>query len=75
MVESQGTLESPVFRSRGCANPDYVALTQGKGHAIHIWTVDSSADVTFLAALGVDAIISNRPRMVRSVLQKVGASG
>jgi glycerophosphoryl diester phosphodiesterase len=57
------------------ANPDYVALTQGKGHAVHVWTVDAPADVTFLAALGVDAIISNRPRMVRSVLQKVGAPG
>ena len=64
-----------MFLSHGCANPDYVALTQGKGHDIHIWTVDSSADVTFLAAPGVDAVISNRPRMVRSVLQEVGASG
>ena len=57
------------------ANPEYVALTQGQGNAVFVWTVDSPADVTFLAALGVDAIISNRPLMVRSVLRKVGASG
>jgi hypothetical protein len=31
--------------------------------------------VTFLAALGVDAIISNRPLMVRSTLEKARASG
>jgi glycerophosphoryl diester phosphodiesterase len=57
------------------ANPEYVGLVREKGNAVHVWTVDSPADVTFLAALGVDAIISNRPLMVRAALEKARASG
>ena len=51
------------------ANPGYVASVQSMGGAVHVWTVDVPADVAFLASLGVDAIISNRPLMVRSVLE------
>ena len=51
------------------ANPGYVASVHSMGGAVHVWTVDSPADVAFLASLGVDAIISNRPLMVRSVLE------
>ena len=51
------------------ANPGYVALVHSMGGTVHVWTVDVPADVAFLASLGVDAIISNRPLMVRSVLE------
>jgi glycerophosphoryl diester phosphodiesterase len=51
------------------ANPSYVASVHSMGGAVHVWTVDVPADVAFLASLGVDAIISNRPLMVRSVLE------
>ena len=38
------------------------------GHAVHVWTVDDPADVRLCLQLGVDAIISNRPAMVRGVM-------
>ncbi|WP_079127380.1 glycerophosphodiester phosphodiesterase [Streptomyces sp. TP-A0874] len=49
-------------------NPDYVARAHRLGHRVHVWTVDSPADVEFCAGLGVDGIITNRPRQVLSQL-------
>jgi len=36
---------------------------------VHVWTVDAAADVDLVLGLGVDAIITNRPRVV---LARVG---
>jgi glycerophosphoryl diester phosphodiesterase len=38
------------------------------GYAIHVWTVDAAAEIRCLAALGVDAIITNRPAAARAAL-------
>ncbi|MGN6474751.1 MAG: glycerophosphodiester phosphodiesterase [Mycobacteriales bacterium] len=43
------------------AFPDFVARAHEKGHEVHVWTVDAPADMDYLAGLGVDAIITNRP--------------
>ncbi|HEY5833313.1 glycerophosphodiester phosphodiesterase [Streptomyces sp.] len=50
------------------ANPGYVARLHRVGHAVHVWTVDEPADVELCVRLGVDAIITNRPRQVLSQL-------
>ena len=50
------------------AHPDYVAKAHGAGHPVHVWTVDEPADVKLCQELGVDAIITNRPRQVRDQL-------
>lgn len=41
-----------------------------KGYAVHAWTVDKPTEVAALRALGVDAIITNRPAAVLSQLTK-----
>jgi glycerophosphoryl diester phosphodiesterase len=46
------------------AHPGYVAKAHSVGHPVHVWTVDEPADVTLCQELGVDAIITNRPRQV-----------
>lgn len=38
------------------------------GHGVHVWTVNEPADVELCVGLGVDAIITNRPRAVLSQL-------
>lgn len=48
---------------------DYVDAVHGHGHLVHVWTVDDPDDVRLCQRLGVDAIISNRPAMVRGVLE------
>lgn len=46
------------------ANPGYVAKAHRLGHRVHVWTVDEPADVDLCVRLGVDAVITNRPRQV-----------
>ncbi|WP_086159529.1 glycerophosphodiester phosphodiesterase [Streptomyces marincola] len=53
-------------------DPGYVARAHRAGHEVHVWTVDDPADVELCARLGVDAIITNRPRTVREQLDRLG---
>lgn len=45
-------------------HPGYVAKLKKAGHQVHVWTVNEDADVDLCVSLGVDAIITNRPRQV-----------
>ncbi|MFE6687709.1 glycerophosphodiester phosphodiesterase family protein [Streptomyces sp. NPDC057743] len=50
------------------AHPDYVARAHRAGHQVHVWTVNEASDVEMCRELGVDAIITNRPKQVRKQL-------
>ncbi|MER6033272.1 MULTISPECIES: glycerophosphodiester phosphodiesterase [unclassified Streptomyces] len=50
------------------SHPAYVERLKRAGHQVHVWTVNEPADVDLCAGLGVDAIITNRPRAVLSRL-------
>jgi glycerophosphoryl diester phosphodiesterase len=45
-----------------------VARLRRAGHRVHVWTVDEALDVELCVRLGVDAIITNRPRQVLAQL-------
>jgi glycerophosphoryl diester phosphodiesterase len=49
-------------------HPYYVRRVQHQGQEVHVWTVDHTADVDLCLELGVDAIITNRPRHVLELL-------
>jgi glycerophosphoryl diester phosphodiesterase len=51
------------------ANPGFVARLHRAGNRVHVWTVDDPADVELCLRLGVDALITNRPR---EVLRQLG---
>ncbi len=51
------------------SHPAYVERLKGAGHQVHVWTVNEPRDVDLCAGLGVDAIITNRPR---AVLDRLG---
>ncbi|MDI5971462.1 glycerophosphodiester phosphodiesterase [Streptomyces sp. SL13] len=53
------------------ANPGYVAKLRRSGHQVHVWTVDEPRDVELCVHLGVDAIITNRPKQVLEQLGRV----
>jgi glycerophosphoryl diester phosphodiesterase len=46
----------------------FVDAAQGAGLQVHVWTIDNSAEMTDLLDLGVDAIMTDRPRLLRDVL-------
>ncbi|MFE1412398.1 glycerophosphodiester phosphodiesterase [Streptomyces sp. NPDC058746] len=49
-------------------HPGYIRKLQSAGHSVHVWTVNDPEDVQLCADLGVEAIITNRPRQVLSQL-------
>lgn len=48
------------------AHPRYVARAHARGNQVHVFVVDRDEDVDLCLRLGVDAIITNRPRHVRA---------
>ncbi|HEX3900214.1 MAG TPA: glycerophosphodiester phosphodiesterase family protein [Mycobacteriales bacterium] len=49
-------------------DPAFVERVHQRGAQVYVWTVDEPDDVALLASLGVDAVITNRPDIARSVL-------
>ncbi len=52
-------------------NPDWVHLMRRNGYGIYVWVVNTADDVRLCQELEVDAIITDRPRFVREVLNTV----
>ncbi|MFK4146189.1 glycerophosphodiester phosphodiesterase [Streptomyces sp. NPDC004065] len=50
------------------SHPAYVERLKAAGHQVHVWTVNEPEDVGLCVGLGVDAIITNRPRAVLAQL-------
>jgi glycerophosphoryl diester phosphodiesterase len=51
------------------SSPGLVAAWHRRGHRVFVWTVNEPRDVDLMLKLGVDAIITDRPRMV---LERIG---
>ncbi|MFD9306629.1 glycerophosphodiester phosphodiesterase [Streptomyces sp. NPDC060048] len=49
-------------------DPGLVGRLKAKGLQVRVWTVDETEDVELCVRLGVDTIITNRPRDVRKLL-------
>lgn len=52
-------------------HPGYVDRLHRAGHRVHVWTVNEPEDVELCARLGVEAIITNRPKQVLSQLGRL----
>lgn len=51
------------------SHPTYIERLKRSGRQVHVWTVNDARDVDLCVDLGVDAIITNRPR---AVLDRLG---
>lgn len=49
-------------------NANYMAWAKKLGWRVHVWTVDDPAEARGLADLGVHAIITNKPKLIRECL-------
>lgn len=49
-------------------HPGYIERLHRAGHRVHVWTVNEPEDVELCVRLGVEAIITNRPKQVLSQL-------
>lgn len=50
-------------------HPGYVQRVHNQGNRCYVWTVDEPDDVELVLALGVEGIITNRPAMVRDLIE------
>jgi glycerophosphoryl diester phosphodiesterase len=50
--------------------PAYVQMMKAGGYRINVWTVDDPGEMRRLLDLGVDAIITNRPDVLRQVMSQ-----
>jgi glycerophosphoryl diester phosphodiesterase len=48
--------------------PEFVEWARNKGYKINTWTVDDPAEMKRLIDLGIDAIISNKPDILRAAV-------
>ncbi|BFO22889.1 hypothetical protein SHKM778_92770 [Streptomyces sp. KM77-8] len=46
------------------SHPAYIERLKQADHQVHVWTVNEPEDVDLCVRLGVDAVITNRPRAV-----------
>lgn len=53
-------------------SPAFVERLKQTGNRVHVWTVNEPEDIDLCVGLGVDAIITNRPR---AVLEQLGRDG
>jgi glycerophosphoryl diester phosphodiesterase len=51
-------------------HPSYAARLAGNGRDIHVWTVNTEADLDLCLGLGVKAVISDRPRLMLDLLAR-----
>lgn len=51
----------------------FVAAAHGAGVAVHVWTIDDAEEMALLVDLGVDGIMTDRPRVLERVLTSKSA--
>ena len=54
--------------------PESVERWHRAGVEVHVWTVDEPGDLELCVSLGVDAVITNRPRAMRAALSAFASS-
>ena len=50
----------------------FVAAAHEHGVAVHVWTIDDEAEMELLVDVGVDAVMTDRPRTLEAVLRRRG---
>ena len=62
------------WRGVPVATPRALAAAHARGAQMHVWTVNEEAEMARLLDVGVDGLITDRPRLLRRVLERRGSS-
>ncbi len=57
---------------RALVDERFVAAAHARGLQVHVWTVDDPEECAAMLDLGVDGIMTDRPAMLRELLEKRG---
>jgi glycerophosphoryl diester phosphodiesterase len=57
---------------RAVVDERFLAAAHARGLQVHVWTVNDEADCGALLDLGVDGVMTDRPAMLRAVLEERG---
>jgi glycerophosphoryl diester phosphodiesterase len=57
---------------RALVDERFLAAAHSRDLQVHVWTVDTPEDATTMLDLGVDGVMTDRPAMVRDLLQDRG---
>lgn len=62
----------PQFRGIPVATPRLVRAAHARGLQVHVWTVDDAPEMERLLDIGVDGLMTDRPSLLKAVLQRRG---
>jgi glycerophosphoryl diester phosphodiesterase len=57
---------------RALVDERFVAAAHARGLQVHVWTVDTPEEAATMLDLGVDGVMTDRPAMLRELLEKRG---
>jgi glycerophosphoryl diester phosphodiesterase len=57
---------------RALVDERFLAAAHARGLQVHVWTVDTEEDAATMLDLGVDGVMTDRPAMLRELLEKRG---
>jgi glycerophosphoryl diester phosphodiesterase len=55
---------------RALVDPRFIAAAHRRGLQVHVWTIDEPAEMDDLLDMGVDGIMTDRPAILKEVLQR-----
>jgi len=60
------------YHGIGLLDAAFVATAHDLGRPVHVWTIDTEAEMDRLIDLGVDGLMTDRPALLKKVLQRRG---
>ncbi len=62
----------PAFRGIPVVTPRLLAAAHSRGVQVHVWTVNEGAEMARFLEMGVDGLMTDRPTLLREIMQRRG---